>query len=150
RVGADPLVFLRARFDGYLRERQARPGSDLMSELVQSRFKDGTAPDLDALSLLARFLFGAGQDTPSRAVAHAIRVLGDDRGLQARLRADPSRIADFLEETLRYDGPVKVAYRLALRDTRVGDVDAPAGTVVTVCLTGADNDPRHFPDPDRF
>lgn len=150
KVGADPLIFLKDRFDGYLRERQANPGTDLMSELVQSRFKDGSAPDLDALSELARFLFGAGQDTTSRLVAHAIRVLGDDPDLQARLRREPERIPDFLEETLRHDGPVKVTYRLALVDTEVGGVAAPAGTIVTVCLTGGNNDPRHFAQPDRF
>jgi cytochrome P450 len=150
KVGADPLIFLKERFDGYLRARQADPGSDLMSELVQSRFKDGAAPDLDTLSELARFLFGAGQDTTSRLVAHAIRVLGDDPQLQARLRAEPERIPDFLEETLRFDGPVKVTYRLALVDTEVGGVPAPAGTIVTVCLTGGNNDPRHFDKPASF
>ena len=150
RVGADPLIFLKSLFDGYLRERRETPGADLMSELVHSRLKDGSAPDLDAVSNLARFLFGAGQDTTSRLVTHAIRVLGDHPDLQARLRRDPDRIADFLEEVLRYDGPVKVTYRLALTDSQVAGIDVPAGTIVTVCLTGANNDPRHFPSPDEL
>lgn len=150
RVGADPLIFLKARFDGYLRARQESPGADLMSELVHSRFKDGSAPDLDTVSLLARFLFGAGQDTTSRLIAHAIRILGDDPALQAHLRATPERIPDFLEEALRYEAPVKVAYRLALVDTQIAGVEVPAGTIVTVCLTGGNNDPRHFPAPETF
>lgn len=150
KVGADPMIFLAERFDGYLRTRQAQPGADLMSELVQSRLKDGTAPDLAMLSLLARFTFGAGQDTTSRLIAMAIRRLGEDRQLQARLRAEPEHIADFLEETLRYDGPVKVVYRLALVDTQIAGVAVPAGTIITVCLTGGNNDPRHFPEPDKF
>jgi cytochrome P450 len=150
RMGPDPLIFLKDQFDGYLRARQAAPGTDLMSELVQSKFKDGTTPDLETLSLLARFLFGAGQDTTSRLMGHAIRILGEDPALQAKLRAEPERIPDFLEETLRYEAPVKTTYRLALVDTRIGDVEVPAGTIVTVCLMGGDNDPRHFPDPDKF
>jgi cytochrome P450 len=150
RVGADPLIFLKERFDGYLRQRQASPGSDLMSELLHSKFKDGSAPDLDAVSLLARFLFGAGQDTTSRLVAMAIRILAENPDLQARVRADPERVPDFLEEVLRYDPPVKVTYRLALKRTQVAGVDVPAGTVMTIGLTGANNDPRHFPDPDKF
>jgi cytochrome P450 len=150
RVGPDPLIFLKERFDGYLRTRQAAPGADLMSELTQARFKGGAAPDIDTISLLARFLFGAGQDTTSRLIAHAIRILGDDPALQVRLRADPDRIPDFLEEALRYEAPVKAVYRVALVDTRIADVAVPAGTVVTVCLTGGNNDPRHFPEPERF
>jgi cytochrome P450 len=150
RVGRDPLIFLKERFDGYLHERQARPGTDLMSELVQSRLKDGSEPDFDVLSDLARFAFGAGQDTTSRLVAQAIRILGEDRPLQQRLRAEPDRIPDFLEEVLRYDPPVKVVYRLAVVDTRIAGVDVPAGTVVTICLSAGNNDPRHFENPARF
>jgi cytochrome P450 len=150
RVGADPLIFLKGQFDGYLAERQANPGSDLMSELVHSKYKDGSSPDLDEVSLLARFLFGAGQDTTSRLVSMAIRILAEDAELQAKLRAEPERIADFLEEVLRYDPPVKVTYRLAVKSTDVAGVPAPAGTVITVCLTGANNDPSHFPEPETF
>jgi cytochrome P450 len=150
RVGPDPLIFLKERFDGYLRERLEQPRGDLMTELLQSHFRGGGAPDLDAVSLLARFLFGAGQDTTSRLIAMAIRQIAEDGALQALLRAQPARIADFLEEVLRHDGPVKVVYRLAQRRTRVGGVEVPAGTVLTVCLTGASNDPEHFAEPERF
>lgn len=150
RIGPDPLIFLKERFDGYLRERLETPTADLMSELVHAHFKDGSAPSFDSLSNLARFLFGAGQDTTSRLVAMAIRILGDEPDLQARLRAEPEHIPEFLEEVLRYDGPVKVAYRLAVIDTRIGDVEVPAGTVVAVCLTAANNDPRHFEHPEEF
>jgi cytochrome P450 len=150
RVGADPLIFLKERFDGYLRARQESPTGDLMTELLQSHFRDGGAPDLDAVSLLARFLFGAGQDTTSRLIAMAIRQIAEDAALQRLLRAEPQRIGDFIEEALRHDGPVKVVYRLAQKSTEVAGMPVPAGTVLTVCLTGASNDPRHFPDPDRF
>lgn len=150
KVGADPLIFMKPRFDQYLRDRMERPRADLMSELVQARFKDGSAPTFDALSNLARFLFGAGQDTTSRLIAMAVLVLAERPALQDRLRAEPEKIADFIEEVLRYDAPVKVAYRLALVDTRVGETHIPAGTIVTVALNAASNDPRHFEHPEVF
>lgn len=150
KVGPDPLIFLKPRFDEYLRQRQEQPSGDLLSELANATFKDGRKPDFDMLSNLARFLFGAGQDTTSRLIAMAILTIGDDRALQDRLRAEPSRIPDFLEEVLRYDAPVKVAYRLAVADTAINGCRVPAGTLVTVCLGAASNDPGHFPDPQRF
>ncbi|HEX7858535.1 MAG TPA: cytochrome P450 [Sphingobium sp.] len=150
KVGPDPLIFLKDRFDGYLRDRLANPGTDLLSELAHSKFRDGSTPDFDALSLLARFLFGAGQDTTSRLIAMAIRILGDRPELQARLRREPERIPDFLEEVLRHDGPVKLSYRLAQRSTTVAGVPAPAGTIVALSLTGASNDPAHFAAPEAF
>lgn len=150
RVGPDPLIFLKDRFDGYLRERQATPGQDLMSELVRSRYKDGREPEFDTLSNLARFMFGAGQDTTSRLVAMAIRVLAEDPALQARLRADPSRIPDLLEEALRWDGPVKMVYRLAMRDVVVAGENVKAGTLLGAALTAGSNDPAHFENPRTF
>jgi cytochrome P450 len=150
KIGADPLIFLKERFDRYLKDRLDAPTSDLMSELVHARFKDGSKPDFDKLSALARFLFAAAQDTTSRLIAMAILILSENPELQQRLRREPKRIGDFLEETLRFDAPVKVAYRLAVIDTRIGQIDVPAGTIVTVCLTGASNDSRHFENPGSF
>ncbi|VWX53390.1 cytochrome P450 [Novosphingobium sp. 9U] len=150
KVGPDPLIFLKERFDGYILARQAEPCGDLLSDLANARFKDGSAPSYERLAELARFLFGAGQDTTSRLMAMAIRVLGDDLALQDRLRREPERIGDFLEEVLRIDPPVKVVYRVVQKSTQIAGVPAPAGTVVNVSLTGANNDPRHYADPDRF
>lgn len=150
KVGPDPLIFMKPRFDQYLRERMENPRGDLMSELVQSKFKDGSSPDLDTLSNLARFLFGAGQDTTSRLIAMAILILGEDAGLQQRLQREPERIPDFIEEVLRYDAPVKVAYRLAVVDTKLGDVEIPAGTILTICYNAASNDPAQFEHPEKF
>ena len=149
-VGADPLIFLKERFDGYIRDRLQNPGTDLMSELTGSRFKDGSTPDLDTLSLLARFFFGAAQDTTSHLISMAIRILGDRPELQARLRQEPARIPDFLEEVLRYDGPVKMAYRLAQLSTELGGVEVPAGTIVALSLSAASRDPKHFEHPSEF
>ena len=150
KVGPDPLVFLKGRFDAYLRDRQINPTEDLMTELVQARFKDSTTPDFDIICGLARFLFAAGQDTTSRLIAMAILVLADKPEVQARLRQEPERIPDFVEETLRYDAPVKVSYRLAIKDTQVGHLSVRAGTIVAVCLTAASNDPKHFENPGAF
>jgi len=150
KVGPDPLIFLKEPFDNYILSRQAEPQDDLMSDLANSRFKDGSAPPCERLAEMARFLFGAGQDTTSRLIAMAIRVLGDRPDIQARLRAEPEKIGDFIEETLRIDPPVKVVYRLARKSTEIAGVETPAGTVINVSLTGASNDPRHFPHPDDF
>ena len=150
KTGSDPLVFLKSRFDSYIRERQETPRDDLMSELANARYRDGTAPDPDLLSRLARFLYGAGQDTTSRLIAAAVLRLGEDKALQDRLRADPARIPDFLEEVLRHDSPVKVAYRLAVVDAEIAGTPIPAGTIVNVSYTAANRDPARFERPDEF
>lgn len=148
KVGPDPLQGMKALFDGYLDDRRETHRGDLMSELVRTKLKDGSDPDPELVSGLARFLFGAGQDTTSRLIAMAILILAEHPELQDRLRAEPERIKDFIEECLRYDAPVKVSYRLALEDTRVGKVDVPAGTIIAVALMAASNDPVKFDSPE--
>ncbi|MCX7864221.1 MAG: cytochrome P450, partial [Novosphingobium sp.] len=138
------------RFDEYIRERQKNPCGDLLSDLANAKFKDGSTPDPDLLSRLARFTYGAGQDTTSRLIAMAILILAENSALQTRLRQSPQQIPDFIEEVLRYDGPVKCAYRLALKDTEVAGVPVPAGTILNVVLMAASNDPAHFDHPESF
>ena len=150
KAGPDPLVGMKALFDSYFAQRLEEPQGDLMTELAQSKFRDGTPIPFEQMSLLARFLFGAGQDTTSHLISMAIRILAERPELQQRLRADPARIPDFIEEVLRFDPPVKVGYRLALENTEVAGVPVPAGSVLTACLSGANRDPRHFDRPDRF
>jgi cytochrome P450 len=150
KVQADPLTWLHDRFRGYLLDRQANPRDDMMTDLVQSKYKDGTQPTLERLTRLACFLFGAGQDTSARLVAFSFRVLGDFPEVQAQLRAAPERIPEFIEEVLRTSYPVKTLSRLALEPTSVGGVAVPTGSIVTVNIGGANLDPERFPDPDRF
>lgn len=150
KVQSDPLSWLHERFRGYLLDRQQNPRDDMMTDLVNSTYKDGSKPTLERLTRLAAFLFGAGQDTSARLVAFSFRVLGERPDIQARLRAEPERIPDFIEEVLRMDYPVKTMSRLAVEPTTVGGVAVPAGGIVTINVGGANRDPRHFPDPDRF
>jgi cytochrome P450 len=150
KVQADPLEWLHERFRNYLLDRQANPRGDMMSELVQATYKDGSKPPIERLTRLACFLFGAGQDTSARLVAFSFRVLGENPTLQDRVRAEPERIPDFIEEVLRQDYPVKTLSRLAVEPVEIGGVAIPAGAIVTVNIGGANRDPRHFSDPDRF
>jgi cytochrome P450 len=150
KVQADPLAWLYNRFHAYLTDRKSNPRGDMMSELVHSRYKDGSEPSIERLTRLACFLFGAGQDTSARLVAFSFRVLGENQDIQDRVRAEPERIPDFIEEVLRYYYPVKTLSRLAVEPTEIGGVEIPVGTVVTVNIGGANHDPRHFAEPETF
>ena len=146
----DPLEYLDRRFTAYLQERRTEPTDDMMSELANSRFRDGSVPDLGALVRIATFLFVAGQDTSAKLIASAFKILGECPHLQRRLRAERHRIPDFVEETLRIESPSKVSFRVARRTTSIGTVEVPAGTLTMVALGAANRDPRRFEQPDEF
>jgi cytochrome P450 len=99
---------------------------------------------------IASILFAAGQETTARLLAAALRILAEQPALVAELRADPGRIANFVEECLRLESPIKGSFRLALEDTKISGVEIPAGSIVMAMVGAANRDPRVFQDPDRF
>ena len=141
---------LGAMFGGYIVDRRANPRSDVMSDLANTRFPDGSLPEVAELVMLAIFLFSAGQDTSAKLTGNSVLYLCEDQALQARLRADPSQIGGFMEEMLRLEGSSKVTHRLCSKDIRVGDFDFKAGMKVVVSLAGADRDSVRWEDPNAF
>jgi cytochrome P450 len=68
----------------------------------------------------------------------------------AALRAQPELIGGAVDECLRYDGPIPLTVRVTREDTRFGDKVIPRDRPVMCMIAGANRDPAHFPDPDRF
>lgn len=141
---------LAPAFTGYIEERRAEPGEDVMSRLAHVRYPDGDLPDVAEVVRLTSIIFAAGQETTARLIAAGMRVLAEQPDLADELRSDPSGIPNFVEECLRLEGPIKSTFRLALEDTKIGDVEIPAGTIVMGSVGAANRDPRVFEDPDRF
>ena len=144
-----PLVLMGMYFAQYVQDRRENPRDDVLSELANATYPDGSTPDMLEIVRLATFLFGAGQDTSAKLLGNAMRFI-DRPGLQQQLRADPSRIPQFLEEVLRLEGSTKMTARLARKDTRIGDLEVPAGTKVMLALAAANRDPRRWEDPEAF
>jgi cytochrome P450 len=145
-----PLVIMGMHFLQYVQDRRERPGNDILSELANATYPDGTTPDILEIVRLATFLFGAGQDTSAKLLGNAMCFIVDQPGLQAQLRADPALIPQLLEEVLRLEGSTKMTARLARRDTRIGDMEIPVGTKVMLALAAANRDPRRWKDPQQF
>ncbi len=148
--GFEPMIVMSRYFQQYVADRRANPRDDVISELANAKFPDGSTPDADEIVRLCVFLFGAGQDTSVKLLGNAMRYLIDEPGLQDQMRANPALVPDMLEEVLRLEGSAKSNARLARRDTKVGGVDIPAGTQVVVAFAAANRDPRRWDDPNTF
>ncbi len=145
-----PLEFLYDQFTTYIEDRRAVPRDDIMTSMAQATFPDGSTPEVNDVALLAANLFAGGQETTVRLLSFAVQILGDDPDLQRRLRKDRDLIPNFIEETLRFESPLRGQFRMARRRTTVGGVDIPPGGVVMVLPGAANRDPRTFADPGRF
>ncbi|MFI6773072.1 cytochrome P450 [Nocardia sp. NPDC050412] len=148
--GTNPLEWLDDTFSAYISERRKKPRNDILGTLASTLYPDGSEPSVIELVRPATFLFAAGQETVTKLLSAAVRVLAEKPEYQRMLREDRSLIAGFMEESLRIESPTKVDFRLARTHTTVGGVDVPAGTVVMLCIGAANRDPRKFEDPDEF
>jgi cytochrome P450 len=145
-----PLEFLYDSLSKYVEERRREPREDVLTGLATATFPDGSMPEVIDVVRVAANVFSAGQETTVRLLGTALQRIGDDSRIQARLREDSSHIADFVEECLRYESPVKGDFRLARTGATVGGVDIPAGSTIMVLNGAAGRDPRRFEDPDDF
>ena len=145
-----PLEYLYAKFSTYIEDRRQTPRGDVLTRLAQATFPDGSMPEVIDVVRVAANLFAAGQETTIRLLSSAVKILAEDRDLQARLRADRSLLRNFIEETLRWESPVRGDFRLSRVPVTVGGVDLPAGTTLMLLNAAANRDPRQFDDPDTF
>jgi cytochrome P450 len=149
-VGTNPLEWLDEKFIGYLEDRRATPRDDVLTALATANYPDGSVPPVLEVARSATFLFAAGQETTTKLLSASMKVLGDHPEVQQALRDDRSRIPVFVEESLRMDAPVKSQFRLAKKDTKVGDMNVPAGTTLMVCPGAVNRDPGRFENPHDF
>ena len=141
------LIFMGQYFFQYLAERRTTPRDDIMSELANANFPDGTTPDLVEIVKLAVFLFAAGQDPSAKLLGNSLRMLAENVPLQDELRANPKALKGFIEERLRLEGSTKATFRLARRTVNIGGVDIPAGSKLVVMVGAANRDPGRWEQP---
>lgn len=145
-----PLEFLYERFSAYVEDRRREPRDDILTKMATATFPDGSTPEVQDVALLAANLFTGGQETTVRLLSFALRILAERPDLQDRLRADRELVPGFIEETLRYESPLRAQFRMAKVRTVVGGVDVPAGSSVLLLPGAANRDPRKFVDPGTF
>jgi cytochrome P450 len=141
-AGREAFDDLRAAIEPVL-ERE--PGSSVLADA-------GAAGGLDrreVVSNAAVMLFG-GIETTEGMIANAIWHLLAAPDQLALVRADPARLPNAIDESLRLEPAAAMVDRYATADATLGGAAIRAGELVRVSVTAANRDPAAFPDPDRF
>jgi cytochrome P450 len=134
--------------------RRAEPRDDLISVLVQAELPDGDGgrqvlSDGEVLGF-AFLLLAAGSGTTWKQLGITILALLQHPGWLERVRADRSLLRGVIEESLRWLPTDPAFARFAVRDTTLGGLDIPKGSVVHVCFASANRDPLRWDRPDVF
>lgn len=133
-----------------IRERQAVPREDLVSDLIHARIAGDETAALtweEQISTVRGFLI-AGNDTTAAAISNLILVLATQEGLADELypQIDDDRVMSrFVEEILRMRPPVHGVFRTAMRDVELGGVLIPAMSQICIMVASANYDEAKFP-----
>ncbi|WP_187365655.1 cytochrome P450 [Trebonia kvetii] len=146
----DATVRLNDYFTALAGERRKHPRDDLLSQLVHVHdVGDGRLSDAELHDNL-RTLVIAGFLTTTHLLSNGLALLLSDPHLAAAMREAEIAVADFVEETLRYEAPVQMTVRRAAAPAELGGIQAAAGTQILLLIGVGNRDPRRFASPDRF
>jgi cytochrome P450 len=127
--------------------KRKSPADDLVSVLVAATEGDALTRQ-ELLSSLFQLVV-AGHDTTASLIGNGVVALLDHPGQFQALLADLGRLADAIDELIRFTAPVPHAtFRVTAEPVTLGGVQIPPHEQVLVCLGSANRDPARFPEPD--
>ncbi|HTZ09009.1 MAG TPA: cytochrome P450 [Acidimicrobiales bacterium] len=138
---------LRDYLTPIVEERRARPGDDLVSDIVTAEI-DGERLSDEHIYGFLRLLLPAGAETTYAAMGSCLYALLSTPGVLERVRARPELLEDVVEETLRWETSVTMVNRETTCPVVIDGVEVPAGMSL-VCATGSANrDETRYDRPD--
>jgi cytochrome P450 len=145
---------MSADYGEYIDWRKEHPSDDLMTELLTAEFTDeqGTVRTLtrdEVLGYIA-LLAGAGNETTTRLIGWAAKLLAEHPDQRKALVDEPALIPNAIEECLRYEAPSPVQARSVTRDVEHHGTKLATGSALVLLNGSANRDERQFEDPDRF
>jgi cytochrome P450 len=141
-------------FGDYIDWRAQHPSDDLMTELLNAEFVDetGTTRRLTREEILTYVVViaGAGNETTTRLIGWAGKVLAEHPEQRRELVAEPALVPNAIEELLRFEPPAPHVARYVARDVELYDRTVPEGNVMLFLVGSGNRDDRRFPNGDRF
>jgi len=128
---------------------QQAPQDNLTSAIANATI-DGQPLSIEERLSMIHVLIIAGNETTRNALSSAMYVLATRPDLWARLKADPEKVPDFIEEVLRVHAPAITTPRTVMKDTEIDGVALPKGSTVFVLWASAGQDEATFADPQAF
>jgi cytochrome P450 len=142
-------------FAAYIDWRAENPSDDIMTDLLTVEFVDetGTTRRLTREEILVylNVVAGAGNETTTRLIGWAGKVLAEHPDQRRDLVDNPGLIPQAIEELLRFEPPAPHMARYVTRDFTAYDQTVPEGTAMLMLVGAACRDERQFgPDAGEF
>lgn len=147
--GVEAALNLAGYYADMVAQRRAHRTDDLTSALVDAEV-DGEHLTNDEIVSFLFLLVVAGNETTTKLLGNAWYWgwTFPDEGRKSF--EDPSRISDWIDETLRYDTSSQMLARTATRDIELHGVTIPKDERVLLLLGSANRDPRVWERADTY
>ena len=149
QAGLDAAVTLVGYYAEMVAERRRRERDDLTWSLLQQEVDGQGLTDDEVISFLF-LLVVAGNETTTKLLGNAWYWGWRHPDQLARPMAERARVADWVEETLRFDTSTQMLVRVTRVPVRVQGVDIDAGRRVLLLLGSANRDDAVFTEPDTY
>ncbi len=142
-------------FAEFIDWRAKHPSDDIMTDLLNVEFVDekGVTRRLTREELLTYIsvVSGAGNETTTRLIGWAGKVLAEHPDQRRELAENPALVPAAIEELLRFEPPAPHVARYVTRDITYYGQTVPEGSAMMMLIGAANRDHRQFPpDGDVF
>jgi cytochrome P450 len=148
-AAAEAALRMLHYFTEMVAERKSRPRDDLTDALLAAEIDGDRLCDREIIGFLFLMIV-AGNETTTKLLGNALYWLWRNPAQRDRLREDPTLVARWVEETLRYDNSTQALARILTRDVELHGEKLREGERVVLLIGSANRDERAFPEPDRY
>jgi len=129
--------------------RKAPREGEMLTELVQALEGSDSLTENELFDLIA-FIMAGAYDTTAFLISNGLLQLLRNPEQLATLRADPSKVDTWVEETLRLDPSITLNTRAVAEGFEFHGHRFEAGQMIYFMAIVANRDGERFPDPHRF
>jgi cytochrome P450 len=162
-LGDHSVTDMLAYLKGLVAERRQRPGDperDVLTRLIQGETNGEQLSEVELLQNCI-FLLNAGHETTTNLIGNGLILLQEFPEARAQLLGDlrasahdpagsESVLTLAVDECLRFESSNQLGNRRVVKAARVGGVELPEGTLVTLCIGAANRDPAQFAAPETM
>ena len=147
--GAEAFGKIRGYFSGLLADRRKKPGSDLLSAMLELEKDDDPLAEEDLIAF-CNLMIVAGNETTTKLIGNALYWLDQTPAQRLRVASGETEMSQWVEETLRYDNSTQILVRTLSEDVTIAGRSLPKNAKVVLLVGSANRDESVFERPDEY
>ena len=143
------MAELMVYFNAITEDRRRCPREDISTIIANGQIDGQPIGHFEAMSYYI-IVATAGHDTTSNTTAGALWALAENPEQFQKVKSDPALIPGFVEESIRWETPVKHFMRSATADAEVAGQAIAKGDWMMLCYPSGNRDEAAFNEPFKF